>query len=75
MQEHRYYFSELDLKYDDTDNEDLFSYLHGKAVDTTIGDVRMLLSPYILKSLNSIEKTQQKEVTYQVTETHQKVCG
>ena len=60
MQEHRYYHSEVYVKYHDTGNGWMFiSTSAGKnSVNAVIGGVGMLLSPCTLKSLYSIEKIQ-----------------
>ena len=59
MQVHRYHYRELELKYYDTSNIWVFVLLSvwKNSVNATIGDVGMLLSPCVLKSLNSIERT------------------
>ena len=59
IQEHRYYHSELEVKYHYTGSGWTFvSILAGKNfINAIIGGVGML-RPYTLKSLNSIEKIQ-----------------
>ena len=56
MQEHRYYHSELDLKYHYTGNGWIFvlSSSSKNSFNFTIGCVGMLLSPCMLKSQDNI---------------------
>ena len=58
IQEHRYTHSE-DIKYHDTGNGSLATASKWKnSVNATIGGIGMLIGPWALKSLNSIEKIQ-----------------
>ena len=58
MQEHRYYFCELEIKYRDTGKWWIFFSASAwqNSVNAVIGCVGMHLSPRALKSLNNIEK-------------------
>ena len=62
MQEYRYYYSELELKYHDTGNGWIFVLLSAwkNSVNAIIRCIGMLLSLYALKSLNSIKRIQPK---------------
>ena len=59
-QEHRYYHSELELKYHTLGNGLPFVLASAweNFINVTNGGVEMLLSPCALKSSNSIEKIQ-----------------
>ena len=58
IQEHKYYHSDLEMKYHDTGDGWMFVSASAwkNSVDEVIGGVGMLLSPHGLKSLYSIEK-------------------
>ena len=60
MQEHRYYHSELELKYHDIDKCWTFvsSSAWKNSVNAAIESVGICLSSHALKSVNNIEKTQ-----------------
>ena len=60
IQEHRYYHSELEIKYYDTGNGWMFVSVCAwrNSVNAIIGGVRMFLSPHTIKSLNNTEKIQ-----------------
>ena len=59
MQEYRYHYNELELKYCDTGNGRTFILVSGWkiSINASIGGVGMLLNLHVLKSLNSIEGT------------------
>ena len=62
IQEHGYYQSEQEIQYYDTSNGWTFVSVSAwkNSVSAIIGEVGMLLRPHALKSLNCIEKIQQK---------------
>ena len=59
IQEHRYTHSK-DIKHHDTGNGWTLATAWKNSVNATIGGVGMLIGPWALKSLNSIEKIQPK---------------
>ena len=60
MQEHKYHYSEIKIKYHDTGIRWTFisASAQKNSVSAAVEGVGMLLSPHALKSLNSIEKIQ-----------------
>ena len=58
LQEHRYYHSEVEIKYHNMDGH-LFQHLQGKIPSKPLWR-GVLFDPCTLKSLNNIEKTQQR---------------
>ena len=58
IQEYRYHYREVEIKYDNTGNGWMFvsAFAWKNSVNTVIGDVGMLIDPSALTSLNSIEK-------------------
>ena len=60
MQEHRYHYSEQELRYHDISNgwTCVLPFTFKNFVDATIGGVGILHSPHAIKSPNSIERIQ-----------------